>query len=85
MLTCRNVADRASALIDGELSAWDALQTRLHLAICAGCTRFIDHIRATDRVTSEIAESDDALQHEAEHGRFAEVLSMLRRERQQRR
>lgn len=83
MLTCRNVADRASALIDGELSAWDALRIRLHLAICRGCTRFIGQMRATDRVTCEIAESDDALQHEAEDGRFAEVLSILRRERQQ--
>jgi len=35
-------------------------------------------------VTYEIAKNDDTLQHEAEDGRFAEVLSMLRRERQQR-
>ena len=84
MLTCRNVANRASALIDGELSAWDALRIRLHLAICVGCTRFIGQMRATDNVTYEIAKNDDTLQHEAEDGRFAEVLSMLRRERQER-
>ena len=84
MQSCKDVADRASALIDGELSAWDALQTRLHLAMCKGCSRFIEQMRATDQLTAEVADSDQRLQHEAGDGRFAEILSMLRKEQSRR-
>ncbi len=80
MLSCRQVADRASALIDGELSIWGALQIRLHLAMCKGCSRFIDQMRATDRLTAQVVEVEDPLQHKAGDGRYAEILSMLRKE-----
>ncbi len=84
MQSCKDVADRASALIDGELSAWDALQTRLHLAMCKGCSRFIEQMRATDQLTAVIADPDERLQHEAGDGSFAEILSMLRKEQSRR-
>lgn len=87
MLSCKAVADRASALIDGDLSAWDALQMRLHLAMCKGCGRFIEQMWATDRLTAQIVEIDDPdapPRHEAENGGFAEVLSTLRKEQPRR-
>ena len=84
MLTCKEVVDRASALIDGDLSAWDALQIRLHLAMCKGCSLFIQQMRATDQLTVQVAEIGEPLQHEADDGRFAEVLSMLRKEQARR-
>lgn len=84
MLSCKDVADRASALIDGELSTWDALQIRLHLAMCKGCGRFIEQMRLTDQLTAEVADRGEPLQHEAEDGRFAEILSTLRREQPRR-
>lgn len=80
MLSCKDVADRASALIDGELSAWDAFQIRLHLVMCKGCGRFIEQMRATGRLTTQVAEQGDPLQHQAEDSRLAEILSMLRKE-----
>lgn len=84
MLSCKDVADRASALIDGELSAWDALQIRLHLAMCKGCGRFIEQMRVTDQLTAQVADTGEPHQHEAEDGRFAEILSMLRKEQPRR-
>lgn len=80
MLSCKQVADRASALIDGELSAWELIQIRLHLAMCKGCSSFIDQMRTTDHLTAAAAEIDEPLQHEAEDGRYTEILSMLRKE-----
>lgn len=84
MLSCKDVADRASALIDGELSTWDALQIRLHLAMCKGCGRFIEQMRLTDQLTAEVADPGEPLQHEVEDGRFAEILSTLRKEQPRR-
>jgi len=84
MLSCKDVADRARALIDGGLSAWGALQIRLHLALCKGCSRFVSQMRLTDQLTAQAAEFDEPLQHEAEDGRFAEIISMLREEQSRR-
>ncbi|MEB8386549.1 zf-HC2 domain-containing protein [Rhodobacteraceae bacterium KMM 6894] len=58
MLNCKEVANRASALIDGDLSTWEAIQMRLHLAMCGGCKRFIGQMRITRSLT-EIPTSDD--------------------------
>lgn len=55
MLTCKDVSDRASALIDGELGAWDRLQVWVHLAMCADCTRFVDQMRVTRKLTRAAA------------------------------
>jgi len=84
MLSCKDVAERASALIDGELSTWDALQIRLHLAMCKGCGRFIEQMRLTDQLTARVADTGEQQQHEAEDGRFAEILSTLGKEQQRR-
>ncbi len=84
MLSCKEIAERSSALIDGELSAWNALQIRVHLAMCNGCSRFIAQMRMTDQLTAQVARIDEPLQHEAEDGRFAEILSMLRKDQPRR-
>lgn len=47
MLSCKQVAERASDLIDDELGLWDRLRMRLHLAMCHGCAHFVDQIRQT--------------------------------------
>lgn len=83
MLNCKEVAARAGALVDGELSLWDALQMRLHLAFCRGCRHFIDQIRTTDRLTATIAQVDLGMPDDADDGRLAEVLSMLREQKPQ--
>ena len=80
MLSCREVADRASALIDGELSTWDALQMRLHLAMCKGCNRFIGQMRTT-RTLTEIAADADATSP-ADEPRISAILTELRKSKQ---
>ena len=51
MWNCKDVASRASAMIDGELSFWDGLQVRLHLAMCKGCSAFVVQMRLTRNLT----------------------------------
>ncbi len=58
MLSCKQATARASDLIDGNLSTWDALQMRLHLAMCKGCDAFIDQLRMTCDSTRLVGEAD---------------------------
>jgi predicted anti-sigma-YlaC factor YlaD len=50
MLSCRQVHDHASALVDRELSTREAVAVRLHLLMCGACRRFIRQFRLLTRV-----------------------------------
>lgn len=75
MLSCKDVTERASDLIDGNLSAWDALQMRLHLAMCKGCDAFVGQLRLTRDLTRSVAQAE-AL-HEPDDARIDAILSQL--------
>ncbi len=75
MLSCKEVASRASALIDGELGTWQALQMRLHLAMCKGCERFIGQMRTTRDLTESLTAGD--AHDEADGVRVSAILSQL--------
>lgn len=75
MLTCREVAERSSALIDGELGVIEALQMRLHLAMCRGCGAFIDQMRTSRDLTLKAAEVVD--RPDADERRMAAILSRV--------
>ena len=81
MLSCKEVASRASALIDGDLGTWETLQMRLHLAMCRGCGRFIGQMRITRDLTLATPLPDAA--DEAEDGRISAILSQLHHGKQQ--
>lgn len=81
MLSCQEVAARASALIDGELSTWEALQIRLHLAMCKGCDRFVGQVRMTRDLTQTIPAPGPL--NEADNGRISAILSQLHEGKQQ--
>lgn len=81
MLSCKEVATRASALIDGELSTWQALRMRLHLAMCKGCERFIGQMRTTRDLTEGPPLADTP--READDDRIDAILSQLHEEKQQ--
>lgn len=85
MLSCKEVATRASALIDGELSTWEALQMRLHLAMCKGCERFVGQVRTQVRTTRDLTRIAAAQQmlDEADDGRISAILSALHEGKQQ--
>lgn len=80
MLSCKEVAERASALIDGELGPWDALQMRMHLAMCRGCNRFIGQMRQTRDLTEAEAQAPAG---EADDIRIAAILAELHGTQQQ--
>ncbi|PPQ26328.1 zf-HC2 domain-containing protein [Rhodopila globiformis] len=75
MLSCRDVAGRASALIDGDLGARETAAMRLHLAMCRGCQRFLRQMRATRDLTQAAVKAE--AQHEGEDARIAAILSEL--------
>ncbi len=75
MLSCQNVATRASALIDGELSTWQTLQMRLHLAMCKGCHRFIGQMQTTRDLTESLPAAD--AQDETDGDRISAILSQI--------
>lgn len=58
MLTCKEVAERASGLLDQELSTWEELKLRLHLMMCRGCARFVEQLRQTDQLAADTAEKE---------------------------
>lgn len=81
MMSCKEVAEKASALVDGEVSAWEAMQLKVHLAMCKGCGRFVDQIRTTDELTAAAA-SDDMMS-EADDSRINAILAELNQSGQQ--
>lgn len=76
MLSCKEVAERASALIDGELGVFDLLQMRLHLAMCKGCDAFIRQMRTTRDLTTSAAVIDDQQSAEMD-SRISAILAQL--------
>lgn len=52
MLSCKEVSERASALIDKDLPLWEVMQLRLHLAMCKGCSAFLRQMKITRALTS---------------------------------
>jgi|APFEC2959095171_1045051.scaffolds.fasta_scaffold09429_2 anti-sigma factor RsiW len=45
MLSCREVTERASEVVDGTLPPFARLTLRLHLMICDGCRAYIEQMR----------------------------------------
>lgn len=61
MLRCKQVAERASLLIDGELRPWQRFNMKLHLAMCRGCRAFVEQMRITRDLTHMAKGSDYAV------------------------
>jgi len=76
MLTCREVAERSEDWLNQDLSRWQSLQMRLHLAMCKGCDRFIGQMRVTRDLTRAAAAVDS--DHDADDRRISAILSELR-------
>ena len=59
MLSCREVVDRSSELIDDELPAAERFRVRLHLLMCHRCRNFLDSLRQLRRTLPELAEREE--------------------------
>jgi len=57
MLSCRQIYDHASALVDCELSIGEAMAVRVHLLMCGACRRFIRQFRLLTRVLRREAQA----------------------------
>ncbi len=61
MPTCRDVTELASRAMDERLPLSNRMALRLHLAICANCTRFNQQLQEMRRLLrAETAANDDA-------------------------
>ncbi len=78
MMTCKDIAERADAMLDGELSRWQTLQIHLHLALCKGCTPFMGQMRTTRSLIQQASQANaqDPLQP-ADDVRVTEILTRL--------
>lgn len=45
MLTCRQVTEKSSAMLDGGLPVRERLAMRMHLLMCVHCRRFQRHLQ----------------------------------------
>lgn len=57
-LTCHEVIQLVTDYLEGALDPMDAARVEEHLAVCEGCTSFIEQIRATIRVAGAVREDD---------------------------
>lgn len=65
MLTCREVSEKASRLLDNDLSAAERLALRAHLAACVHCARYMDQLARTVSVIPAAASPAPAAETEA--------------------
>jgi anti-sigma factor RsiW len=77
MITCKDVSERASDLIDGELNPWQTIQMRLHLAMCRGCERFVGQMRTTRDLTESTSASGSAAPEGGDDAEIDTILSRL--------
>lgn len=49
MLSCREISERASDLIEGRTSWRVRAEARLHLLMCRHCSRYIEQLKLTMR------------------------------------
>lgn len=58
MLTCKEVTHLVSQGLDRRLSAGERLRVRLHLAVCRGCTRFMQQVQFLRKAMQRLASTD---------------------------
>jgi len=56
MLSCKQVANLASQILDADAGASLKWQMRLHLLMCANCRRFVRHLRITQKLVPQMVE-----------------------------
>jgi len=47
VLSCRDVTERANALLDNDVSWSERMALRLHLAMCSMCRAYLDQLHKT--------------------------------------
>jgi anti-sigma factor RsiW len=60
MLSCREVTQRASLVVDGDLPRNEKLAVRFHLLMCAQCRRLVANLRTLTRAVALRGEQKNA-------------------------
>jgi anti-sigma factor RsiW len=55
-MTCREVVELMTDYLEGALTAADRVRFEEHIAACAGCTGYLEQLRASLRVLGALAE-----------------------------
>ena len=55
-LTCQEVIELLSSYIEGGLTADDRRRVDEHLALCDGCTTYLEQMRETIRLSGRLSE-----------------------------
>jgi len=75
MMSCRDVAELASAHLDGQLSTGQRVRIRMHLAMCRHCRRLVRQLRATVRALAGVRDLEPPVGADEE----ARLLELFRR------
>ena len=54
MLTCKQIAELATAYAEGQLGRLDRVRFQLHLGLCAGCRAYVRQVKATARALGKL-------------------------------
>ena len=57
-LICQELVELVTDYLEGALTPADRLRFERHIAACADCTRYLEQIRATIRVTGTLTADD---------------------------
>jgi anti-sigma factor RsiW len=57
-IACQQVVELITELLEGELPTDDVLVVERHLALCDGCSAYLQQMRETIRVTGALREED---------------------------
>lgn len=57
-LTCKEVVELITDYLEGTLSRRDRKRFERHLAVCDGCTAYLEQMRRTIATTRALAEED---------------------------
>ena len=56
--TCKEVVELATEFVEGAMTVHEATLFELHLNFCDGCDSFIDQIRRTSELATELCEDE---------------------------
>jgi hypothetical protein len=71
MLTCREMSELGSDIIDSHLGFRTRLSVLMHLRMCSRCKRYITQLELTSQVLQQLPLQDEAVDSQA-------ILSKLR-------
>ena len=57
-MTCRELVELVTDYLEGRLPRWDRFVFERHIAGCDGCTRYLEQMRETIRLTGTLREED---------------------------